>query len=160
MSTAFRTLSTLAVLVSALPLVSSCEVSSSHAQGKSRDIERAKPLPREARDILRSRMERHAVAMDQLMWASVVLDYDSIRSAAEDIAKSPPIARPGSGPQNPLNALLPERYFQLQDELYTQTDNLMRAATAHDDMAIADAFSELSGTCMSCHSVYLRFDPE
>jgi len=125
-----------------------------------RKLLRDKPFPLEARKILNARMQQHAANMEQLLWSALVLDYPSIEKSAEGIASAPKILRPTAGPQDPLNSLLPERFFDLQDQLYANAGKLAIAAKQRDDKAIAASFSALGATCMSCHSLYLRIDAD
>ncbi len=125
-----------------------------------RKLLRDKPFPVEARKILNARMQQHAANMEQLLWSALVLDYPSIEKSAEGIASAPKILRPTAGPQDPLNSLLPERFFDLQDQLYGNAGKLAIAAKQRNDKAIAESFSALGATCMSCHSLYLRIDAD
>mgnify|MGYP001826280504 CR=1 FL=1 len=124
-----------------------------------RKLLRDKPFPVEARNILNSRMQQHAVHMEKMLWSALVLDYQSVQTSAEAIAAMPKIARPTAGPQDPLNSLLPERFFELQDDLFSNAAALAIAAKDKDDKKIAESFSALGATSMSCHSLYLRIAP-
>jgi hypothetical protein len=104
--------------------------------------------------ILRTKMGRHDLQMKALVTRVVLLDDDGVARAAGEIFDEPAIARPISGDE--LNGLLPERFFQLQDDLRSQTRRLVIASGRHDRQAVAQEFAELTKTCIGCHEVYLR----
>lgn len=60
-------------------------------------------------------MRRHAEQVPELVSRVVVLDYDGAAKVAGEIFDEPGIARPLAGDE--LNAVLPERFFVLQDAL-------------------------------------------
>ncbi|MBZ4415367.1 cytochrome c [Myxococcus sp. RHSTA-1-4] len=73
---------------------------------------------------------------------------------AARIVNEPRIARPVPGGEDELNALLPERFFALQDEARNRAQAVQEAAQKRDDAALAESFGRLTETCVSCHSVY------
>jgi cytochrome c556 len=113
-------------------------------------------LPSAARSVLKKRMERHGRDMGDLMWAVLLLDYNTTQKLAQQVATEPLLARPLSGDASELNALLPERFFTLQDELKTNAAALARVAPRHDPEAMAEAYGRLARTCVACHQVYLN----
>ena len=113
-------------------------------------------LPSAARSVLKQRMERHGRDMGDLMWAVLLLDYDTTQKLARQVSTEPLLARPLSGDASELNALLPERFFTLQDELKTHAAALARVAPRHDPEAMAEAYGRLARTCVACHQVYLN----
>ncbi|MBT8492815.1 MAG: cytochrome c, partial [Deltaproteobacteria bacterium] len=121
-------------------------------------LKRAKPLPKEARDYLNEQMQAHASAMQKTLNAALRLDYAGLESAVAVMMEGPKIARPTAGPQHPLSLLLPDDFFDLQDDFYSRADALGRAAKQRDDAKIADTFSEVGGACIACHAVYLNLD--
>jgi hypothetical protein len=54
-----------------------------------------------------------------------------------------------------LNALLPERFFELQKESRERARRLVAASSRHDRAAIADEFGALAKSCVACHATYL-----
>lgn len=113
-------------------------------------------LPPQAREVLRSRMERHGAEMTVLMATVVLLDYEAAEALALDIAREPRLGRPMPSETDTLNALLPPRFFDLQDQLLQRAEATAAAARLRDDAGLARAFSALGETCVSCHSAYLR----
>src|SRR6266545_2558750 len=114
-------------------------------------------LPAVVRDVLRQRMERHADSMEGLLRSSLLLQYELIVERSEGVMSEPRIARPREGDERDLiNHVLPARFFDLQEELHRQADELLRAAERRDDEGIAGAYGHLAGTCIRCHALYLH----
>jgi hypothetical protein len=111
-------------------------------------------IPEAARQVLRTKMGRHDFQMRAVLSRVVLLDDDGIARAAGEIYDEPALARPVGGDE--LNQLLPERFFQLQDELKAHAKKLVIASQAHNRAAVADEFAGLARTCVSCHDVYLH----
>jgi hypothetical protein len=111
-------------------------------------------IPPAARAVIRSKMHRHAEELTALVSKVAVLDYDGVARAAGEIFDEPTLARPVTGDE--LNGLLPEGFFPLQDALRTQARKVVDAAARRDSVRLADAFGELTKTCITCHDVYLR----
>lgn len=115
-------------------------------------------LPSVARGLLKQRMARHGNDMTELMSTVAVLDFEGAAKAARHVAEEATIARPVGSDATELNAQLPERFFQLQDDLKASARTMATAAEAHDANALADSFGRLARTCVSCHQVYLNDD--
>jgi cytochrome c556 len=116
-------------------------------------------LPQAARNLLAERMQRHGAAMTDMVWAALFLDYESATDIAQEIAGEPRLARPLSRDASELNAVLPEAFFELQDELATRAAALAEVAPRRDPAALSAALGQLTDTCMRCHATYLR-EPE
>lgn len=116
-------------------------------------------LPAEARNLLKARMERHGEDMTFLLPSVVLLSYRWAEGLTERIAAEPRLARPGAGDADSLNARLPERFFQLQDEVRAKAQAVSEAARARDDARLARTFGELTQTCVACHALYLQGEP-
>jgi hypothetical protein len=114
-------------------------------------------IPPAARAVIASKMRRHAEQLPQLLSTVIVLDYDGVARAAGAIFDEPALARPVEGDE--LNGLLPERFFVLQTALRTDARHVIDAAARRNSAGLADAFGELTKTCVSCHDVYLRGAP-
>ena len=113
-------------------------------------------LPESARQMLATRMERHG---DDITWmtASVVLlSYEGTAEMAERIAAEPRLSRPEPGETDTVNALLPPRFFELQDQLRDRAREVVKVARAHDERGMVKAFGAMTETCVACHSTYLR----
>jgi hypothetical protein len=111
-------------------------------------------IPSAARQVLRSKMGRHDLQMRTLLSRVVLLDDDGTARAAGEIFDEPALARPLANDE--LNRLLPERFFELQDELHARAKKLVVASQAHDRRAEAEEFAALTKTCVACHDVYLH----
>lgn len=116
-------------------------------------------LPEEARALLSSRMERHGEDMTFLLPSVVLLNYRWAEGLTERIAAEPRLARPGVGDADSLNARLPKRFFELQDEVKARALEVSAAAQARDEARLARTFGELTQTCVACHALYLQGPP-
>jgi hypothetical protein len=111
-------------------------------------------IPPAVRQIVRTKMARHDAQMRTLLSRVVLLDDDGVARAAGEVFDEPSLARPVAGDE--LNGLLPERFFQLQDELKQRARRLVIASQKRDHDAIADEFGSLAKICVSCHQVFLH----
>lgn len=110
-------------------------------------------IPDLARSLIRERMHLHGDDMNDLLWAVLFLDYDSMKAISDDLAASPKFARPLSNDE--LNASIPARFFDLQDQLQEGAKRLAEASAKKDGDGVAVAFADISQTCVRCHSLYL-----
>jgi cytochrome c556 len=117
-------------------------------------LEPKQPLPPLARSFLKSRMANHARSMTDLVTAIMVLDYAAIHSGARAIAEDVDLARPLTTDASELNAQLPERFFDYQDDLRKNARALAGAADRLDALGVADAYGRLSESCVRCHAAY------
>jgi hypothetical protein len=115
-------------------------------------------LPSEAREMLSARMQRHGEEMMLLLVSVMTLSHDDTMQLAEEVAAEPRLGRPSPGETDTINARLPARFFELQDQLAERAHAVAAAAKANDDARIVRAYGQLAETCVSCHTVYL--DPE
>jgi hypothetical protein len=115
-------------------------------------------LPSEAREMLTARMDRHGEVMMLLLVSVLTLQHSDTELLAEQVAAEPRIGRPAPGEQGTISALLPPRFFTLQDELVDRAHAVATAARANDNSRIVRAYGQLAETCVSCHSVYLQPD--
>ena len=113
-------------------------------------------IPETARALLRKKMERHGQDARDLMFGVTLLQYDIVKAAAQRISSEPRFVRPIAGGEDDLNALLPERFFVLQDESRTRAQAVATAAEKKDDKALAESYGRLVETCVACHSAYLH----
>jgi cytochrome c' len=112
-------------------------------------------IPPLAAALLETRMAGHGDDLEFLLANVLMLNRENVEIWATGLAKTPKLARPRVGESDLLNALLPARFFDLQDELQAAASNLAIAAHSHDDRAMAKAFGHLTETCVACHSIYL-----
>ncbi len=117
---------------------------------------RAGSLPLAARDALALRMSNHASDLERLLAAALTLNHQLAEDAANKLAASPRIERPRAGDLDSLSALLPARFFDLQDQLARQAQTVAKAAHLRDDRLLAKSMGALTETCVACHSVYLH----
>ncbi|MHB8417617.1 MAG: cytochrome c [Myxococcales bacterium] len=113
-------------------------------------------LPLAARNALALRMANHANDLEWLLAAALTLNHALAEQAATEIASTPRFGRPLPGDLQSLNALLPKRFFELQDQLAQRARAVAKAARTHDDRALAAAMGRMTSTCIECHSVYLH----
>jgi hypothetical protein len=112
-------------------------------------------LPREARELLAGRMERHADQMAMLMFSVVLLNYPAAEALAEEVSREPRLLAPGEGEEGTLASALPARLFTLEEAFARQARTVRDAARAQDEDALVKGFGALTGTCVACHSAFL-----
>ncbi|HTA20833.1 MAG TPA: hypothetical protein VK989_16180 [Polyangia bacterium] len=117
------------------------------------ELARPAAIPPSMLAVLKTKMGQHDLQMRELMTRVVLLDDDGIARAAGAIFDEPALARPILGDE--LNALFPEPFFALQDDLRNRARLLVVASSHHDRAAVADEFAALLKTCIACHDVYL-----
>jgi hypothetical protein len=117
-------------------------------------LEPKQPLPPLARSFVKGRMANHARNMTDLIAAIMSLDYAAIDRGARGIAAGGDLARPLTGDASELNAQLPERFFDYQDDLRKNALTLAEAAQRADARGVADAYGHLSESCVNCHAAY------
>lgn len=115
-------------------------------------------LPVQAREAMSERMQRHGADMVFLMGSVLLLDHGEAEHLAEKLAAEPRMGRPAPGERDTLNALMPGRFFELQDELSVRARAVADAARSNDDARLARAYGQLAETCVACHSTYLQDD--
>jgi cytochrome c556 len=106
------------------------------------------------RQLLHERMARHGRTMSALVQSVIVLDWNESSRLAREIVEEPRLARPISKDASELNSALPERFFQLQDELRERAQRLGDLARARNGAELPKAFGQLTETCVSCHRIY------
>lgn len=118
-------------------------------------------LSPEVRALIRDRMDRHAEQMTFLLVGIVLLNVDATAAFAEEIANEPKLARPGPEDEDTVNALIPRRMFDLQDELAKRAQDLATQAknNPEDVEGISRAYGRVTETCIRCHAAYL-YPPE
>jgi cytochrome c556 len=115
----------------------------------------AERLPESARAAVATQMHAHARGMLELTSAATVLDYDGVRTATQRLLEEPRIARPVGRDASELNAALPPRFFDLQDQLRDRLQRLSHDAAARDANALAGSLAATTRTCIQCHDAYL-----
>lgn len=107
-----------------------------------------------AMSTLKAGMASHARDMDRLVSAIMILDYPDITARAKGIADDVNLSRPLSNDASELNASLPEKFFERQDDLKTAARALSGAASALDPYRVAGAYGKVSEACVRCHADY------
>jgi cytochrome c556 len=106
---------------------------------------------------LKSRMAVHGTTMSSLVQAVVLLDRPAIKILATRIADAEVIARNDAAGAAKKPIVLPDEFFVQQTKLADAARQLAAtAASAGEDAALAEQFSTLTRTCISCHSAYLH----
>jgi cytochrome c556 len=100
-------------------------------------------------------MVDHSGDLNALMDSMLMLDYQFVEQTARKVAAAPALPRPVHGETNTLSASVPTRFFDLQDLLTKQLKALADAAHARDSVKSAHAFSQITETCVSCHSEFM-----
>ena len=113
-------------------------------------------LPTEAREMLSSRMQRHGEEMMLLLVSVMTLQHEDTELLAQQVAAEPRLGRPAPGESGTISALLPPRFFDLQEELQVRAHAMAEAARTKNDTRIVRAYGSLAETCVTCHSVYLN----
>lgn len=116
-------------------------------------------LPPAGREMIAARMQRHAEDMMFLMASVVLLNHEVAAQLSDGIANEPRLARPAAEERDTLNALLPGRFFELEDELRERSRAVAAAAKLKDNPRLTKAYGQLVETCVSCHAVYLQDRP-
>jgi len=116
-------------------------------------------LTPKTRQAVKERMGQHAVTMESLIRAVVLLDRPRIRVMASRIADEEVVSRtPGVRDKKPPE--LPAKFFQEQQQLAATARQLAGAAVeGGDDNVLRERFSALAGTCVGCHSTYVHDRP-
>lgn len=120
-----------------------------------RHLAQPQRLPGPARSAVASQMRAHAAGMRELVAAVTVLDYNGVQQATARLLAEPRVARPVTGSADELNSALPDRFYQLQDELRGDLEALQKAAAERKPDALADAFGATAKSCVTCHDAYL-----
>jgi hypothetical protein len=115
------------------------------------DADTLRPM---ARMMLRERMGQHAVAMNQLVGAVLLLRYDEAHQAAELILDQPAWSKVGPN-SDAFNASLPSSFFVHQQALRDAARQLSAASAAHDPKAMGVHFGQLTQACIACHAIFL-----
>jgi cytochrome c556 len=124
--------------------------------GPRAELVREQPLSPLARRALRRMMVRHGEDMESLLWATLMLDFDTASVLASDMAAEPRIARPRPEDSDTLNVAFPGAFFDYQDQLARRQQALAEAARGRDEAALGRTFGALAETCVGCHALYVR----
>lgn len=118
-------------------------------------------LPPLGRALIAEHMESHGDDMTMLLWSVLFVDGQSTHDLAQVLASEPLFSRPIDSGDSTVNALLPDKFFVLQDAFAKRARQLLATSSHHprDAAAIARAFGALTETCVACHSVYLNEGP-
>jgi hypothetical protein len=134
-------------------LVGSLALAADAPRGRLKEPDYLSPL---ARQVLRTKMQRHGDDMLQLVMAVTLLQKERARTIATDIAAEPRLVKPIAGGEDDLNAALPLQLFTLQDELRLRAKAVAAAAEKGSDKELAKALGRVTETCVACHSAFLN----
>jgi hypothetical protein len=124
----------------------------------------ADPLTVTAQIGLRSRMFHHGDTLENLLWASLMLDRTQVPELAHLLedevwsVDSPMAGDPSPDDDGPRDDGLPPRYRLLEDRLVRATRTLAATAARGDREAMAGAFAGVAEACVHCHALYLPAD--
>jgi hypothetical protein len=102
--------------------------------------------------VLRRKMANHGKDSAELVQLVTLLQFERIERQARRIANEPRVARTDLPVEQ---GGLPDRFFELQDELRLRARELTDAASRRQAPELATAFGRLTETCVSCHHAYL-----
>ena len=120
-----------------------------------RSLPKPERLPATARPLWAHKRQRPGAALRDRLWAGLFHAHQSTREIALEIASEPRLARPVERDATELNALLPDAFFDLQDELLQRATDVAQLAAREDSAALANAIGGLTSTCVRCHAAYL-----
>ncbi|MBL4635307.1 MAG: cytochrome c [Kofleriaceae bacterium] len=123
-------------------------------------LTRAKPLPMEVTSALKSSMLDHGDDMENLLWSTLMLDYESTSAMVDKKALAPMLSEVNTGGEGTVNRLLPSKFFSLQAELRESLGRLKSAADSKNDTELAAEYGKVAESCIRCHSVYLNLPGE
>jgi hypothetical protein len=125
------------------------------AEAPLRGLPAPKHLSAQRQAEVKARMGRHGNAMSNLVRAVVLLDRPTVRTLAGRIGDEEIIAAHVGA-----KLALPDEYFTEQSALRGAAQQLaVAAAEGSSDATLADRFSAVTRTCVTCHSLYLRGRP-
>jgi cytochrome c556 len=118
-------------------------------------------LTRDERAALRPQMMGHGETMEDLLWASLMLDVPSIATIASWIERGiladPTLAEGDAAPadDSAVGADYPVAFVWLQAKLARDAQALARASLDGDRDEIARAYGRVAEGCIACHARYL-----
>lgn len=102
-----------------------------------------------SRALLKSKMKNHIKDMKELSIAVATIQAAEVQRLAQGIANAGRLDKNTSGANQ-----LPERFFELQDELKKNAQALADAGKANTMDAMLSNYQELVSTCMQCHAAF------
>jgi cytochrome c556 len=114
-----------------------------------------KYLTEEARQKLRASMGVHREAMAGLFNALLVLDREGVNRYAAALESQPRMVQ---DPKLPKDERIPDRVFELQDELHQRAHDLAKLVNSEEAIKtgeLAGSFANLAKVCVTCHTHYL-----
>lgn len=103
-------------------------------------------MSRENRSFLKGKMKHHNKDAKDLAIAVATVNLAEVQRLAQSLANAPRLDRAAGAASQ-----LPDRFFELQDELKTTSQKLADAARATDANAVLGQYKLLVTTCMNCH---------
>jgi hypothetical protein len=102
-----------------------------------------------SRAFLKSKMKNHIKDMKELSIAVATIQAAEVQRLAQGVANTARLDR-STGPANQL----PERFFELQDELKKNGQALADAGKANSMDGMLTNYQNLVSTCMQCHAAF------
>lgn len=137
------------VAVLALPAVAEESIFPSKATVKAAKQLEPHELSAENKTFLKGKMKNHIKDMKELSIAVAILKASEVQRLAQGIANAPRLDK-SLGPASQL----PDRFFELQDELKKNAQAVSDAGKANDMNAMLSTYQELIGTCVTCHASF------
>lgn len=103
-------------------------------------------LTEASRVFLKLKMKNHVKDMKELSIAVAIMKMSEVQRLAQGVANAPRLD-PAVGPA----AQLPNRFFELQNELKKNAQALSDAGKAGDATTVLDEYKTLITTCTTCH---------
>jgi hypothetical protein len=103
----------------------------------------------EARAFLKGKMKGHNKDMRDLSIAVAIAKSSEVQRLAQGLANMPRLDRAAAA-----SVKLPERFFELQDQLRKTAQELSDAGKAEDVKLSVEKYQALVAQCVSCHLSY------
>lgn len=103
----------------------------------------------EARAFLKGKMKGHNKDMRDLSIAVAIAKTSEVQRLAQGLANMPRLDRTAAS-----GAKLPERFFDLQDQLRKTAQELSDAGKAGDVPLSVEKYQALIAQCVTCHTSY------
>jgi hypothetical protein len=141
----------LATLVAALALPAFAQESIFPNKATVKAAKQLEPetLSTESKAFLKGKMKSHIKDMKDLSIAVAILKAAEVQRLAQGIANAPRLDKSMGE-----SSKLPDRFFELQDELKKNAQAVSDAGKANDTNAMLSTYQELIGTCVSCHASF------
>ncbi len=144
-----RFLSSLLLVLSALPAFAQADIFPDKAT--KRAVRQLEPgtVSAENRSFLKGKMKSHNKDMRDLTIAVATLRMNEVERFAQGLANEPRLDRSMG-----TASKLPDRFFDVQDQLKKTAQALADAGKADNVTLVVDTFHELMAQCVACHASF------